>query len=78
MSRRGPKKGAPGSGRPPVSPEVRSALVEAIRAGESVQRAAKAAGVGRSTARAFARAAGIGPEKTGRKKHPDNVEKCES
>jgi excisionase family DNA binding protein len=75
--RRGPKKGAPNAGRPRISPEVKSALVEAIRGGKSVQEAAEALGIGRSTARAIARAAGLPREKDGRKRRM-NVDKCES
>jgi len=54
--RRGPQKGAPGSGRPPIAPEVRAAVVAHLRAGG---RLSTAPGVHRDTARRIAREEGI-------------------
>ena len=56
MTRRGPHKGAPGSGRPPIAPEVRAAVVVHLRAGG---RLSTAPGVHRDTARRIAREEGI-------------------
>ena len=54
--KRGPQKGAPNAGRPPIAPEVRAAVVAHLRAGG---RLATAPGVGRDTARKIAREEGI-------------------
>ena len=56
---RGPRKGTPGVGRPPVSPEVRAAVVAHLEAGGTVSGAAEAAGVCRPVARRIASGAGI-------------------
>jgi len=56
---RGPRKGQSGAGRPPVSPEVRTAVVAHLEAGGTVCGAAEAAGVCRPVARRVAVEAGV-------------------
>ena len=56
---RGPRKGQPGAGRPPVSDDARSAVVAHLEAGGTVSGAAVAGGVCRPVARRIASEAGI-------------------
>ena len=56
---RGPRKGQPGAGRPPVSDDARSAVVAHLEAGGTVSGAAVAGGVCRPVARRIANEAGI-------------------
>ena len=56
---RGPRKGQPGAGRPPVSDDARSAVVAHLEAGGTVSGAAAAGGVCRPVARRIASEAGI-------------------
>lgn len=56
---RGPRKGAPGSGRPRVSPEARAAVLGHMAGGGTLSGAAVVAGVCRLTAQRIAKAAGV-------------------